>query len=91
MFGAAAVWQVNISRLLHLSLPWPLHDGLLVKHALLVVVACFAVEQASGQSWRMFVTGVSGKVSLIWYVFHWRTAAHKIHCIYQDEGEVECC
>lgn len=57
-----AVWQVNISKLLHFSLPWPLHDGLLVKHALLVVVACFAVEQASGQSWRMFVTGVSGKM-----------------------------
>ena len=70
------MWQVNIGKLLHLSLPWPLHDGVLVKHALLVVVACFAVEQASGQSWRMFVTGVSGKVSLrAWYAVSWCRAA----------------
>ncbi len=55
---------MNISKLLHVSLPWPLHDGLLIKHAVLIVVACFAVEQLSGQTWRMFVTGVSGKVGL---------------------------
>jgi hypothetical protein len=60
----AGVWQANISKLLHVSLPWPLHNGLLVKHAVLMLVACFAVEQLSGQTWRMFVTGVSGKVRL---------------------------
>lgn len=62
-FHAAGVWQINISKLLHMSLPWPLNNGLQIKHAVLIVVACFAVEQLSGQLWRLFVTGVSGQVT----------------------------
>ena len=47
---------------MHARLPWPLPRGLALKHALLLVVSGFALQQLSGQLWRVFVTGVSGQV-----------------------------
>ena len=61
----AGVWQLRLERLLHVRLPAPLPHDLAVKHAVLLLVAGFAVQQLSGQLWRVFVSGVSGQVSLM--------------------------
>lgn len=58
----AGVWQLSVEKLSHRQLPWPLPHDLAVKHAVLIVVAGFALQQLSGQLWRVFVTGVSGQV-----------------------------
>ena len=58
------MWQLSLERL-HVRLPSPLPHDLMVKHAVLLLVAGFAVQQLSGQLWRMFVSGVSGQVSLM--------------------------
>ena len=58
------MWQLGVGKLLHAQLPWPLPQGLALKHALLLVVSSFALQQLSGQLWRVFVTGVSGQVGL---------------------------
>ena len=64
MFSLAGVWQWSLEQL-HVRLPSQLPQGLMVKHAVLLLVAGFALQQLSGQLWRVFVSGVSGQVSLI--------------------------
>ncbi len=59
------MWQLGLEQLLHVRLPSPLPHDLAVKHAVLLLVAGFAVQQLSGQLWRVFVSGVSGQVSLM--------------------------
>ena len=60
--ASAGIWELSVEKLLHMPLPWPLPHDLALKHALLTVVSGFAVQQLSGQLWRVFVTGVSGQV-----------------------------
>ena len=58
----AGVWGTNLLHSIHRPLPWPLQDGLLMRHAMLLAVFCCGVQQFSGQTWRIFVKGVSGQV-----------------------------
>ena len=47
-----------------MQLPWPLQDGLLLRHAMLLAVFCMGLQQFTGQMWRIFVKGMSGRVGL---------------------------
>jgi hypothetical protein len=58
----AGVWGTNLLHWIHRPLPWPLQDGLLMRHAMLLAVFCCGVQQFSGQTWRIFVKEVSGQV-----------------------------
>jgi hypothetical protein len=60
--ACAGIWELSVQKLLHARLPWPLPHDLALKHALLILVSTFALQQLSGQLWRVFVTGVSGQV-----------------------------
>ncbi|CAL5221609.1 g3829 [Coccomyxa viridis] len=63
-FFTAAVgpgfWGINITQWIKAPLPWPIQDGLLLKHVLLLSVFCCGVQQFSGQMWRIFAKGMSG-------------------------------
>lgn len=56
------MWGINITQWIKAPLPWPIQDGLLLKHVLLLSVFCCGVQQFSGQMWRIFVKGMSGQV-----------------------------
>lgn len=56
------MWSTNITQWIKAPLPWPLQNGLLLKHALLLAVFCCGVQQFTGQTWRIFVKGMSGQV-----------------------------
>ncbi len=58
----AGFWGINITQWIKAPLPWPIQDGLLLKHVLLLSVFCCGVQQFSGQMWRIFAKGMSGMV-----------------------------
>jgi hypothetical protein len=53
---------LKVSDLLHVTLPWPFTNDLWLSHAVLLLVDCFAIQQLSGQLWRVFLMGVSKQV-----------------------------
>ena len=69
----AGFWGINITQWIKAPLPWPIQEGLLLKHVLLLSVFCCGVQQFSGQMWRIFAKGMSGQVdpSIPDHLLHW--------------------